>query len=98
VPGNAFEELNTSEAAQVAGKGAEIARSSGFDAEARSELAAPTWDGIVEVADELDAPVIVIGSRGLSGLKEALDGSLSHQLAQHAGRPVLIVPPPRDSR
>jgi len=42
--------------------------------------------------------VIVIGSRGLSGLKEALDGSLSHQLAQHAGRPVLIVPPPHDAR
>jgi nucleotide-binding universal stress UspA family protein len=98
VPGNAFEEQNASEATQVAGQGAEIARSSGFDAEARSELAAPTWDGVVEVADQLDAPVIVIGSRGLSGLKEALDGSLSHQLAQHAGRPVLIVPPPHDSR
>jgi nucleotide-binding universal stress UspA family protein len=97
VPGNAFEELNTAEADRVAGQGAEAARSAGFDAEARSELAAPTWDGIVEVADELDAPVIVIGSRGLSGLKEALDGSLSHQLAQHAGRPVLIVPPPHDS-
>jgi len=38
--------------------------------------------------------VIVIGSRGLSGLREMLEGSLSHQLAEHAGRPVLIVPPP----
>jgi nucleotide-binding universal stress UspA family protein len=97
VPGNAFEELNTSDAAQVAGQGAEIARSSGFDAEARSELATPTWDGIVAVAGELDAPMIVIGSRGLSGLKEVLDGSLSHQVAEHAGRPVLIVPPPHVS-
>jgi nucleotide-binding universal stress UspA family protein len=96
VPGNAFEDLNTAEADRVAGQGAEIARSSGFDAEARSELAAPTWDGIVQVADELDTPVIVIGSRGLSGLKEILDGSLSHQLAEHAGRPVLIVPPASD--
>jgi nucleotide-binding universal stress UspA family protein len=59
---------------------------------------APTWEGIVDVADELDAAVIVIGSRGLSGLKEILDGSLSHQLAEHAGRPVLIVPPPRTGR
>jgi nucleotide-binding universal stress UspA family protein len=98
VPGNAFEELNTAEADRVAGQGAEVARSAGFDAEARSELAAPTWDGIVEVADELDTPMIVIGSRGLSGLKETLEGSLSHQLAEHAGRPVLIVPPPHDSR
>ena len=98
VPGNAFEELNESGAAQVAGQGAEIARSSGFDAEARDAVAAPTWEGVVDLADELDAAAIVIGSRGLSGLKEALDGSLSHQLAQHAGRPVLIVPPPHGSR
>jgi nucleotide-binding universal stress UspA family protein len=42
--------------------------------------------------------VIVIGSRGLSGLKEILAGSLSHQLAEHAGRPVLIMPPPHDGR
>jgi len=98
VPGNAFEELNTAAAGEVAGQGAEIARSSGLDAEARTALAAPTWEGIVDVADELDAAVIVIGSRGLSGLKEILEGSLSHELAEHAGRPVLVVPPPHDSR
>jgi len=93
VPGNAFEELNTADAGRVAGRGAEIARSSGFDAEARTELAVPTWQGIVNVADELEAPLIVIGSRGLSGLKEAFAGSVSHQVAEHAHRPVLIVPP-----
>jgi nucleotide-binding universal stress UspA family protein len=95
VPGNAFEELNAADASRVAGRGAEIARSSGFDAEARAELAVPTWEGIVDVADELDAAVIVIGSRGLTGLKEIAEGSLSHQVAEHAGRPVLIVPPPQ---
>jgi nucleotide-binding universal stress UspA family protein len=98
VPGNAFEELNAGEAGQVASRGAEIARSSGFDAEARDVLAAPTWQGIVDAANELDAAVIVIGSRGLSGLREIVDGSLSHQVAEHAGRPVLIVPPPHDER
>jgi nucleotide-binding universal stress UspA family protein len=41
--------------------------------------------------------VIVIGSRGLNGLREIVEGSLSHEVAQHAGRPVLIVPP-RDDR
>jgi hypothetical protein len=50
VPGNAFEELNLEAADQVAGHGAEIARSSGLDAEARSALIAPTWEGIVDVA------------------------------------------------
>jgi len=103
VPEQAFEELNRAEAGRVAGQGLEIARSSGFDAEARDAVAAPTWEGIVDVADELDAAAIVIGSRGLSGLKESLEGSLSHQVAEHAGRPVLIVPPanggqPREGR
>jgi nucleotide-binding universal stress UspA family protein len=95
VPGQAFEELNEAQAGDVASRGAEIARASGFDAEARDALAAPTWQGIVDVADELDAPLIVIGSRGLSGLKEMFKGSLSHQVAEHAGRPVLILPPPK---
>jgi nucleotide-binding universal stress UspA family protein len=98
VPGAAFEQLNTADAAQVAARGAELARSSGFEAEARGALGAPTWEGVVDVADELDAAVIVIGSRGLNGLREILDGSLSHQVAEHAGRPVLIVPPPHDER
>jgi len=96
VPGGAFEELNEADADSVAGRGAELARSSGFEAEARGVLAAPTWQGIVDVADELDAAVIVIGSRGLSGLREVAEGSLSHQVAEHAARPVLIVPPPHD--
>ena len=98
VPGAAFEQLNTADAAQVAARGAELARSSGFEAEARGALGAPTWEGVVDVADELDAAVIVIGSRGLSGLRERLDGSLSREVAEHAGRPVLIVPPPHDER
>jgi nucleotide-binding universal stress UspA family protein len=54
----------------------------------------PTWDGVVAVAEELDAAAIVIGSRGLKGAREAVQGSLSHELAEHARRPVLIVPPP----
>jgi nucleotide-binding universal stress UspA family protein len=91
-----FEELNATQAGQVAARGAEIARASGFDAEAGGAVAAPSWQGIVDFADELDAPVIVIGSRGLSGLKEILEGSVSHEVAEHAGRPVLITPPPND--
>jgi nucleotide-binding universal stress UspA family protein len=56
----------------VASRGAEIAHSCGFAAEPGGELAGRTWEGIVNVADELDAAVIVIGSRGLSGLQEIL--------------------------
>jgi nucleotide-binding universal stress UspA family protein len=91
-----FQELNESDALDRAKEGAELAQSAGFAAEARAEVAAPTWEGVIDVADEIDAAAIVIGSRGLTGVKEALSGSVSHAVAEHAGRPVLIVPPRRD--
>jgi nucleotide-binding universal stress UspA family protein len=74
-------------------EGARLAREAGFSAEPRAELAALTWEGIVDLADEIDASVIVVGSRGLKGAREFFEGSLSHELAEHAKRPVLIVPP-----
>src|SRR4051812_1757380 len=93
VPGAAFEELNAADALSRACVGADAARRAGFEAEARAEIDAPTWEGIVAVADEIDAAVIVVGTRGLSGARELFEGSVSHQLAEHAGRPVLMVPP-----
>ena len=74
--------------------GADRAREAGFRAEPRAELEEPVWEGIVDVADELDAAVIVLGSRGLKSIREQFEGSVSHEVVQHAGRPVLIVPPP----
>jgi nucleotide-binding universal stress UspA family protein len=93
-PGEAFEELNEDDARQRARTGAELARRAGFVAEARAGIAAPTWEGIVEAADEINAAAIVVGSRGLKGAREAFEGSVSHRVAENAGRPVLIVPPP----
>ena len=93
VPGSAFEDVNEDDAARRARIGAEHAREAGFDATASAELGAPTWEAIVDSADEIDAALIVMGSRGLRGAKEVLDGSVSHQVAEHSGRPVLIVPP-----
>jgi nucleotide-binding universal stress UspA family protein len=89
-----YEELNLQSARERAEAGAASARRAGLTAEARADLAAPTWSGIVAVAEELGAAAIVIGSRGLKGVSETVQGSLSHELAEHAGRPVLIVPPP----
>jgi nucleotide-binding universal stress UspA family protein len=88
-----FEELNEDQALDLAKAGAELARNAGFAAEARADVAAPTWEGVIQAADKIDAAVIVVGSRGLTGVKEALEGSVSHAVAEHAGRPVLIVPP-----
>jgi nucleotide-binding universal stress UspA family protein len=94
LPAN-FDQVNEDEGLAVAREGATLARVAGLTAEARSDLAAPTWEGIVDVANEIDAAVIVIGSRGLTGLRERFEGSVSHEVAEHAGRPVLIVPPHR---
>ena len=93
VPGGAFEDLNEIDARRRAEDGAERARRAGFEAEARATIASTTWQGIVDVADELDAAAIVIGSRGLAGVRELAHGSVSHEVATHARRPVLIVPP-----
>jgi nucleotide-binding universal stress UspA family protein len=88
-------ELNAADALPVAQEGARLARASGFDAEARVGVSGPTWQGIVDLADELGAPVIVIGSHGFSDLREAFEGSMSHDVVVHARRRVLVVPPPR---
>jgi nucleotide-binding universal stress UspA family protein len=93
-----FEELNKDDALSRARIGAELAREAGLSAEARANPGAPTWEGIVDVADEIDAAVIVTGSRGYTGIHEAFEGSVSHDVAEHAGRPVLIVPPGRGEK
>ena len=94
VPGGAFEDLNRADALQRAEAGAARARRAGLHAEPRATIARSTWQGIVDVADELDAAVIVIGSRGFSGVREFAHGSVSHDVATHARHPVLIVTPP----
>jgi nucleotide-binding universal stress UspA family protein len=93
-----LEQENLDDALARAEQGAELARRAGFDAEARADLSAPTWEGIVELADEVGAAVIVMGSRGLTGARERLEGSVSHQVAEHSGRPVLIVTPHNERR
>lgn len=46
---------------------------------------------IVHLADELDVGLIVVGSRGLGGVRRALMGSVSDSVVRHAHCPVLVV-------
>ena len=46
---------------------------------------------IVAAAEQFDVNVIVLGERGLTGLRAYL-GSVSNHVLQHARRPLLIVP------
>jgi nucleotide-binding universal stress UspA family protein len=82
-----------SAAEHVAADGAELARQSGFNAQWRACTELTTTAGaILNQADVVDAGAIVVGSRGLSGLKSVLLGSVSHALLQRADRAVIVVP------
>jgi len=79
-------------AERVAGEGAELAGSVGLDAE---PLAVSDAGGIartiLSVAEDRQAAAIVVGSRGLSGLRARLEGSTSSAVLKHAPCPVLVV-------
>jgi nucleotide-binding universal stress UspA family protein len=83
------------EATKVAAEGCKLAGDAGL--KAQPEIAEVTyqgtWHAILDVADQYDAELIVLGARGLSAFKSMILGSVSHSVAQHARRPVLIVPP-----
>ena len=51
----------------------------------------PTFDVIERVADEVDADLIVVGSRDIGGLHRLLAGSVSTSVLHTTHRPVLIV-------
>jgi nucleotide-binding universal stress UspA family protein len=48
-------------------------------------------DEIVGLAEELEAGLIVMGSRGHGGIRRALMGSVSDSVVRHAHCPVMIV-------
>lgn len=78
-------------AQRVVDEGAEIAGAAGLVAEGRVTEDAPTWHGIVSLADEVDADVVVVGSRGHGGLRSALLGSVSQGVVHHAHLPVMVI-------
>jgi nucleotide-binding universal stress UspA family protein len=46
---------------------------------------------IIDLAEELGAGLIVMGSRGLGGVRRALLGSISDSVVRHAPCPVMVV-------
>lgn len=79
----------------VAAQGVELAASVGFRAEPLvSRAAGPTGVAreILAAADEHDAGLIVLGSRGRSGIAALILGSVANAVVHGAKRPTLTVP------
>jgi nucleotide-binding universal stress UspA family protein len=90
----AVEREGEREAHRMAAAGVTLARAAGWDAE---PLVVRSYGGeglqLAEVAEKMDADVVLIGSRGLGGARAVL-GSVSDMVAHYATRPVLVVPHP----
>jgi nucleotide-binding universal stress UspA family protein len=84
-------------AERTAAEGASLAEAAGFDARSAAIEGAPTWKGIVKVADEHDSSLIVLGSHGRTGLTGVLIGSVAEAVAAHSRRAVLIIHREKDS-
>jgi nucleotide-binding universal stress UspA family protein len=82
------EEVDESETALKSA--AEAAEAAGVSY-ALERISGETVPTIVAFADEKEADVIVLGSRGRNALATALLGSVSHGVLRHASRPVLVV-------
>jgi nucleotide-binding universal stress UspA family protein len=79
-------------AERVAQHGAELAKSVGLQAEPLAvSHAGNAADAIVELARQRRAAAVVIGSRGLSGLRARLEGSTSSGVLKLSPCPVLVV-------
>jgi len=89
---NAAEATEVRKAAeQTAAHGASLAESAGFRARSIAIEAAPTWEGIVDIANEHQASLIVLGSHRRRGLVGHLLGSVAAAVVKHSASSVLVV-------
>jgi nucleotide-binding universal stress UspA family protein len=76
----------------TAKEGAELAQSAGLTAKGLAVAdEVHVADAIVSQARERRASAIVVGSRGLKGLRARLEGSTSNAVLKHAPCPVIVV-------
>src|SRR4051795_4043621 len=91
----AIDRAQSGHAGDVAEAGARLARELGATAEALPVPDAVNIAGtLIAIAEERDARAIVVGSRGLGGIKARVLGSTSRKLLHDTHRPVLVVRTP----
>jgi nucleotide-binding universal stress UspA family protein len=79
-------------ATRTARDGAELAQSLGLQAKGLAVAdEVHVADAIVELAEKRGVAAIVVGSRGLRGLRARLEGSTSNAVLRSASCPVVVV-------
>lgn len=78
------------QAAEVAQKAAKALQDAGIIARDEVTVGDPAHC-IIERSRELDAPLVVIGRRGLTGFRELIMGSVSNKVVHYADCPVLVI-------
>jgi nucleotide-binding universal stress UspA family protein len=69
---------------------AEVVRDAGVDVETYARQGDPA-DAILDVAEETDSDLIVVGNKGMTGAKRFLLGSVPNKVSHHAPCSVLII-------
>jgi nucleotide-binding universal stress UspA family protein len=72
------------------GEAAEVLKQAGVEVEIYARQGDPA-DAILDVAEEKDADLIIVGNKGMTGAKRFLLGSVPNKVSHHAPSSVLII-------
>jgi len=86
-----LEEAAKAKGMSILNRGLAIARECGADAEGELIEAPSIVQALVEYAAKEGVDLIVAGTRGMTGFKKLIMGSVSNGIAGHAECPVLVV-------
>ncbi|VDD75709.1 unnamed protein product [Mesocestoides corti] len=70
-------------------------KGTGIQARFILHIGAKPGEHICHLAKELQIDSIVMGSRGIGKIRRTLLGSVTDYVIHHAGRPVVVIPPPK---
>ena len=86
-----LEEAANAKGRSVLDRGLEVAKSEGVTARGELIEAPSIVQAILEYSEEQKADLIVVGTKGTTGFRRLVMGSVSSGLAGHARCPVLVV-------
>lgn len=91
VTADAHNEHVKAAADEILGKATDLAKAAGLQTETAFEIADEPADGLIEIAKEKNADMIVVASHGRGGLSALLLGSATRRLLTNAKIDLLVV-------